>query len=72
MIKLRDMEISPRLGHPFVMHPVDNILNKNLNSIVVPCHRIICSNGKLSGYAYGSAVKRELLEMERNNFIKGL
>jgi methylated-DNA-[protein]-cysteine S-methyltransferase len=54
------------------MHPVDNILNKNLNSIVVPCHRIICSNGKLSGYAYGSAVKRELLEMERNNFIKGL
>jgi methylated-DNA-[protein]-cysteine S-methyltransferase len=54
------------------MHPVDNILNKNLNSIVVPCHRIIYSNGKLSGYAYGSAVKRELLEMERNNFIKGL
>src|SRR5829696_4466470 len=51
-------DIAKALGHPFAARAVGNILNKNPNPIVVPCHRIICSNGKMGGYAYGSVAKR--------------
>ena len=33
--------------------------------IVVPCHRVIGKNGKLVGFAYGTDLKEELLELER-------
>ena len=61
-------DIAKALGHPFSARTVGNILNKNPNPIVVPCHRIVCSNGKLGGYAYGSAVKRKQLENEGIKF----
>jgi methylated-DNA-[protein]-cysteine S-methyltransferase len=66
-------DIAKALGNPLAARTVGNILNKNPNPIVVPCHRIICSNnGKLGGYAYGSALKRELLEKEGIRFTTGL
>ena len=65
-------DIAKALGHPLAARTVGNILNKNPNPIVVPCHRIICSNGNLGGYAYGSALKRELLEKEGIRFYNGI
>lgn len=41
--------------------------NKNPLAIVVPCHRIIGSNGKLVGYAGGLNVKSALLELEQSS-----
>lgn len=41
--------------------------NKNPLMIVVPCHRVIGSNGKLVGYAFGLDIKEMLLEIERKN-----
>jgi methylated-DNA-[protein]-cysteine S-methyltransferase len=38
---------------------------RNPLAIVVPCHRVIGANGKLTGYAGGLDVKRALLELER-------
>ena len=35
-------------------------------SLIVPCHRIIESNGNLGGYAGGLPVKRKLLDLESN------
>lgn len=64
-------DIAKALGHPFAARAVGNILNKNPNPIVVPCHRIICSNGKMGGYAYGSIAKRKLLEKEGIKFQNG-
>lgn len=43
-------------------------LNKNPHPIVVPCHRVVGSNGNLVGYAGGINKKRELLEKERVKF----
>jgi len=37
---------------------------KNPIAIIVPCHRIIGSNGDLTGYAWGIEKKRKLLELE--------
>ena len=39
--------------------------NKNPLWIVVPCHRVIGSNQKLTGYAGGLDLKRKLLELEQ-------
>ena len=33
-------------------------------SIIIPCHRVVGSNGSLTGYAGGSAAKKKLLELE--------
>ncbi|WP_101843323.1 methylated-DNA--[protein]-cysteine S-methyltransferase [Halobacillus sp. Marseille-P3879] len=43
---------------------VGGAINKNPFAIVVPCHRVIGSNGKLVGYAGGLDRKRQLLELE--------
>jgi methylated-DNA-[protein]-cysteine S-methyltransferase len=34
-------------------------------AIVVPCHRVIGSNGKLTGYAWGTSIKAGLLALEK-------
>ncbi|MCL2650638.1 MAG: methylated-DNA--[protein]-cysteine S-methyltransferase [Candidatus Azobacteroides sp.] len=39
---------------------------KNPIAIIIPCHRVIASNGSLGGYAYGLEVKKQLLDLERN------
>lgn len=41
--------------------------NKNKLAIVVPCHRVIGSNGKLVGYAGGLDIKTKLLELEASS-----
>lgn len=40
---------------------------RNPIAIVIPCHRIIGSNGKLTGYAWGTDIKARLLSLEQNN-----
>ena len=46
---------------------VGSAIGHNPVSILIPCHRVIGSNGKLSGYAGGLARKKYLLELEKNN-----
>lgn len=38
---------------------------KNLIAIIIPCHRVVSSNGKISGYSGGSAIKEKLLQIEK-------
>ncbi|MDR7071422.1 methylated-DNA--[protein]-cysteine S-methyltransferase [Fictibacillus barbaricus] len=49
---------------------VGNANGKNKLSIVIPCHRIIGSNGKLTGYAGGLWRKEWLLKHEKNFVVK--
>jgi methylated-DNA-[protein]-cysteine S-methyltransferase len=42
---------------------------KNKIPILIPCHRIICSNGSLGGYTGGIDIKRKLLEIEGNVYL---
>jgi methylated-DNA-[protein]-cysteine S-methyltransferase len=39
--------------------------HNNPISIIVPCHRVVGSTGKLTGYAYGVEMKQYLLELEQ-------
>jgi len=49
---------------------IGQILNRNPNPIIVPCHRVVKSNGDIGGYAYGSDAKRKLLEKEGIKILK--
>ncbi|MCI6152025.1 methylated-DNA--[protein]-cysteine S-methyltransferase [Fusobacterium perfoetens] len=57
-------EIGINVGCPKGARAIGNANNKNPFIIVVPCHRVIGSNGKLVGYAKGLNIKKYLLELE--------
>jgi methylated-DNA-[protein]-cysteine S-methyltransferase len=61
-------DIAKALGHPKAARLIGQILHDNPNPIVVPCHRVVHSNGKIGGYAYGREKKRKLLEEEGVKF----
>jgi AraC family transcriptional regulator of adaptative response/methylated-DNA-[protein]-cysteine methyltransferase len=55
------------LEMPSSIRAVANANSKNLIAIIIPCHRVIGSNGKLTGYAGGLERKKYLLDLERNH-----
>lgn len=57
-------EQADRLGKPTAVRAVASANGKNPVSIIVPCHRVIGSNGTLTGYAGGLEAKRRLLDLE--------
>jgi methylated-DNA-[protein]-cysteine S-methyltransferase len=61
-------DIAKALGQPKAARLVGQILHDNPNPVIVPCHRVIHSDGRLGGYAYGSERKRVLLENEGIRF----
>jgi methylated-DNA-[protein]-cysteine S-methyltransferase len=56
--------IAERIGKPQAVRAVGQALSRNPLPIVVPCHRIIESNGSLGGYSGGVNIKRRLLDLE--------
>jgi methylated-DNA-[protein]-cysteine S-methyltransferase len=58
-------ELAKRLGNPDAVRAVGLANGRNPISIIVPCHRVIGSNGTLTGYGGGLERKRWLLELER-------
>ena len=63
------LELSKRIGNEKAVRAVASANGANSISILVPCHRIIGSNGDLVGYAGGLDVKKRLLEIESNLFV---
>ncbi|KYN23797.1 cysteine methyltransferase [Vibrio cidicii] len=59
-------ELANAIGNPKAVRAVGLANGKNPVSIVVPCHRVIGKNGKLTGYAGGIERKRWLLDKESN------
>jgi methylated-DNA-[protein]-cysteine S-methyltransferase len=59
-------ELARRVGNPSASRAVGNANGRNPVSIIVPCHRVIGADGKLTGYAGGVDIKRRLLEWERS------
>jgi methylated-DNA-[protein]-cysteine S-methyltransferase len=57
-------QIAARIGSPKAVRAVGAANGKNPISIVAPCHRVIGSNGKLTGFAGGLEVKATLLDIE--------
>ena len=60
-------ELAIAIGKPKAARAVGMALNKNPIPLIIPCHRVIGSNGSLTGFALGLETKRWLLEMEQKN-----
>jgi len=56
--------MAAELGDPTLARRVGGAVGRNPISIVVPCHRVVGKDGKLTGYAGGLERKRHLLELE--------
>ena len=56
--------VAEHIGNPGAVRAVGQALSKNPIPVVVPCHRVIESDGSLGGYSGGVNIKVRLLEME--------
>jgi len=57
--------LAEQLGKPKAVRAVGNALARNPVPIIIPCHRVVRSNGALGGYALGVHLKKKLLDMEK-------
>lgn len=57
-------DVAEAVGNPPAARAVGHANKKNCIAIVIPCHRVISSNGDIGGYDSGLHIKRALLELE--------
>jgi AraC family transcriptional regulator of adaptative response/methylated-DNA-[protein]-cysteine methyltransferase len=57
-------EIAAAAGNPKAVRAAGSANARNNVAVLIPCHRVIRTGGDLGGYAYGLAIKRELLKRE--------
>jgi methylated-DNA-[protein]-cysteine S-methyltransferase len=57
-------EIAAKIGHPRAARAIGRAEATNPMPLVIPCHRVLGSDGKLRGYGGGLAIKKWLLQME--------
>ncbi len=60
--------VAGKLGMPKAARAVGQALGRNPLLIIIPCHRVICSNGNLGGFGGGIRWKQRLLEIEAKAF----
>jgi AraC family transcriptional regulator of adaptative response/methylated-DNA-[protein]-cysteine methyltransferase len=58
-------DVAAGAGRPRAIRAAASACGKNKIAILVPCHRVICSNGRVGHYRWGSWRKRSLLQSER-------
>lgn len=61
-------QLASNIGKPSAVRAVGTANGANPIAIIIPCHRVIASNGKLSGYAGGIGLKAKLLMLEGAHF----
>ena len=57
-------DLAQRIGAPQAVRAVAGACAANPLAVVIPCHRVLRRDGKLTGYRWGEARKRQLLERE--------
>lgn len=62
--------VAKKIGNPKAARGVGNALNKNPYPVIIPCHRIIRSDGSLGGYSRGLRLKNKLLQKEAKGLTK--
>lgn len=65
-ISLTYKDIAEGIEHPLATRAVGTAIGANPIAIIVPCHRVVRSDGKMGGYRWGEDIKRKLLEREKH------
>ncbi|MGI0061849.1 MAG: methylated-DNA--[protein]-cysteine S-methyltransferase, partial [Nitrosotalea sp.] len=64
-------ELAKAVGLKNGQRAIGRMMNKNPFPVIVPCHRVILSTGKIGGYAWGEKVKTNMLSKEGIAIKKG-
>jgi O-6-methylguanine DNA methyltransferase len=59
--------VAQQIGQPKALRAVGSTLGRNPVPVLIPCHRVVRSDGSAGGYVFGTPVKRRLLEGEGTN-----
>ncbi len=57
-------ELAKAVGLKNGQRAIGRIMNKNPFPVIIPCHRVILSTGKIGGYAWGEKIKTNMLSKE--------
>ncbi|MFH1440861.1 MAG: MGMT family protein [Candidatus Omnitrophota bacterium] len=57
--------VAEKAGCPSACRAVGQVLKNNPYPLIIPCHRVVESNGKLGGYIWGKNSKKVILDLER-------
>jgi AraC family transcriptional regulator of adaptative response/methylated-DNA-[protein]-cysteine methyltransferase len=60
-------DVANRIGNPNAVRAVASACASNKLAVVIPCHRVISKDGKVSGYRWGTDRKKLLLESEKES-----
>jgi len=60
-------EVAKKIGNPMASRAVGQANARNPIPIIIPCHRVVGSNGTLTGFGGGVAVKQALLDLEQRH-----
>jgi O-6-methylguanine DNA methyltransferase len=60
-------DIAQAIGQPKAFRAVGNANGRNSIPLIIPCHRVIASNGGLGGFGHGIKVKKQLLDFEKTH-----
>ena len=63
-------DIADAIDSPSAPRAVGRANNKNPLAIIIPCHRVIGTNGLLTGYVGGLEIKKELIDLEKMRIIE--
>lgn len=61
-------KIAEKINNPKALRAVGTAIGKNPFLIIYPCHRVIKSNGRIGSFAYGTTIKRFLLDIEEAEY----
>jgi len=64
-------ELAKAVGLKNGQRVVGRVMNKNPYPVIIPCHRVVMSTGKIGGYAYGEEIKEKMLHDEGIEISKG-
>jgi O-6-methylguanine DNA methyltransferase len=59
--------VAEKIGKPKATRAVAQALHRNPWPLIIPCHRVVASDGSIGGYAYGISLKKLLLLLEKKN-----
>ncbi len=57
--------VAGKIGKPKATRAVAQALHRNPWPLIIPCHRVVASDGNVGGYAYGISLKKMLLSLEK-------
>lgn len=62
-------DIAASIGSPKAVRAVGTAVGANPFTLLIPCHRVNHSGGRMSGYAWGASLKHKILSVEQMNYV---